>query len=237
MEELRSATARAFANIAFIKYWGNRDEQLRLPASPSLSMNLAGLYTDTTVRWGASEDSLTINGRRAEQAAITRVAAHLDELRNRLSITGRAAVASETNIPIGAGIASSAAAFAALTVAGVAAAGRQADEATLSALARLGSGSAARSVPGGFVAWPVSDAHETCCAHSIAAAEHWPLADVIAIVDAGEKGSLLAPRPSIRAHQPFAGRPHCQRGRALCPLPASHPAARFRRIRGRRRAG
>ncbi len=59
-----SATAIAHPNIAFIKYWGNRDEALRLPANGSISMNLAGLETRTTVRVDAtlSADRLTLNG-------------------------------------------------------------------------------------------------------------------------------------------------------------------------------
>ena len=187
MPAKRRATARAFANIAFIKYWGNADERLRLPANPSLSMNLDGLYAQTTVSWGTLEDSLTINGEDASASAHARVVVHLDELRQRLNIQGKACVESQTNIPLGAGIASSAAAFAALTVAALAAAGIERDEAVVSALARLGSGSAARSVPTGFVAWPASETHETGFAHSIAPPEHWALADVIAVVHAGEK--------------------------------------------------
>ena len=192
----RRATARAFANIAFIKYWGNVNEHLRLPANPSLSMNLDGLYAQTTVSWGTAKDSLAINGEHASESARTRVGAHLDELRQRLNIQGKARVESQTNIPLGAGIASSAAAFAALTVAALAAAGIERDEATVSALARLGSGSAARSVPTGFVAWPASETHETSFAHSIAPPEHWALADVIAVVHAGEKAVS-----SRRGHQ------------------------------------
>ncbi len=181
------ATARAFANIAFIKYWGNTDQSLRLPANPSLSMNLEGLYAQTTVTWGVATDSLLINGQKAGPAATARVGKHLQELRNRFGIQHHAQVESVTNIPLGAGIASSAAAFAALTVAALAAAGLHCDEATLSALARLGSGSAARSIPTGFVAWPKSDAHESGFARSIAPPEHWPLADVIAIINPDEK--------------------------------------------------
>ena len=184
---LQSVTARAYSNIAFIKYWGNQDEALRLPANPSVSMNLAGLYTQATVTWGRAEDSLTINGGKATKKALARVSQHLDVLRRRLSLTGNAHVHSLTNIPIGAGVASSAAAFAAITVAAIAAAGREMDESTISALARLGSGSAARSIPSGFVALPTSKTHECGYATSIAPPEHWQLADVIAITHAGEK--------------------------------------------------
>lgn len=183
------ATARAHSNIAFIKYWGNRDDALRLPANASLSMNLADLHTTTTVEWSAAwpADSLRINGEQADAAALKRVSQHLDAIRRRLEIEAPARVASANNFPMGTGIASSAAAFAALTLAAVAAAGKDVPESELSALARLGSGSAARSIPAGFVEWRAGDSHMTSFAKSFAAAEHWQLADVIAIVSRDHK--------------------------------------------------
>ncbi|MCY4464380.1 MAG: diphosphomevalonate decarboxylase [Chloroflexi bacterium] len=178
------ASARAYSNIAFIKYWGNRDHLLRLPANSSLSMNLSALHTTTTVRWLAdmAVDSLTINGEAPTVAALRRVQAHLDMLRRRLGTTLRAQVDSRNNFPMGAGIASSASAFAALTMAAVAALHQQLSERELSALARLGSGSAARSIPGGFVEWRFANTHEDSTAETIAPADHWHLVDVIAIV-------------------------------------------------------
>lgn len=181
------AIARAHSNIAFIKYWGNRNERLRLPANSSISMNLDSLYTQTTVTWGTKADALTINGEKASSSALTRVSNHLEEIRQRFNLREKASVESVTNIPLGAGIASSAAAFAAMTVAATTAAGIHCDEATLSTLARLGSGSAARSIPSGFVSWQTGDTHETSFAQSIASPQHWELTDVIAIVNAGEK--------------------------------------------------
>ena len=116
-----SATARAYSNIAFIKYWGNLDDALRLPANGSLSMNLLGLHTTTNVRWLASpgDDSLTINDEPAQPNALRRANTHLDVIRERLDITHRAEIRSTNNFPMGAGIASSASAFAALTLAAV----------------------------------------------------------------------------------------------------------------------
>ena len=181
------AIARAHSNIAFVKYWGNRDERQRLPANSSISMNLDSLYTQTAVTWGTKSDTLTINGKNASYSALTRVSNHLDEIRERFNLSDKASVESVTNIPLGAGIASSAAAFAAMTVAATVAAGILCDEATLSTIARLGSGSAARSIPSGFVSWKTGDTHETSYAQSIASPQHWELSDVIAIVNAGEK--------------------------------------------------
>ena len=183
------ASARAHSNIAFIKYWGNRDHERRLPANSSLSMNLAELHTSTTVEWSQTlpADSLTINGAPADGAAEARVSRHLDALRRRLSTDQHARVESRNNFPIGTGIASSASAFAALTVAAVAAQGRQLNERELSSLARLGSGSAARSIPAGLVEWRAGHSHESSYAETFAAADHWALADVIAVVSRRHK--------------------------------------------------
>ncbi len=183
------AEARANSNIAFIKYWGNHDERLRLPQNPSLSMNLAGVYTRTRVTWDANlrTDQLILNGRGADAGALQRVSDHLSILRQRFGLTSFAHVESENNFPMGAGIASSASSFAALTVAAVEAAHLTASERELTTLARLGSGSASRSVPSGYVEWYEGDSHESSFAESFAPAEYWDLVDVIAIVDSGHK--------------------------------------------------
>lgn len=184
-----SATAIAHPNIAFIKYWGNRDDDLRLPANPSISMNLDGLHAETTVTWSdeLTADTLTLNGTLETGTACDRVTAHLNILRQRLPITQYAAVESQNNFPTGAGIASSAAAFAALTAAAVAAAGVEMSERELTTLARMGSGSAARSVPGGFVEWHTGASHKESYAESFAPADHWDIVDVIAVVSRAHK--------------------------------------------------
>ncbi len=189
MTSLRRATAQAPANIAFIKYWGNRDHRWNLPQNASLSMNLDGLYAETTVTWADDQpsDTLVLNGESASQEALARVSTHLDILRSRLNIRSRAEVISKNNFPMGAGIASSAAAFAALTVAGTAAAGVELSERELTTIARIGSGSASRSIPTGYVEWHLGEAHENSFAESIAPPEHWALIDVIAVVSQAHK--------------------------------------------------
>jgi diphosphomevalonate decarboxylase len=96
-------------------------------------------------------------------------------------------VISENNFPAGAGIASSAAAFGALALAASKAVGLQFNEAELSRLARRGSGSAARSIPGGFVEWKLGTGDSDSIAESIAPPEHWDLTDCIAIVSSRHK--------------------------------------------------
>jgi diphosphomevalonate decarboxylase len=183
------ATAQANANIAFIKYWGNRDDNLRLPANASISMNLDGLFAKTTVFWDErlKNDQLILNGSEQTGNALQRVSDHLTALRQRLNITGYAAVESVNNFPTGAGIASSAAAFAALTVAAVKAAGIDLTERELSTLARLGSGSASRSIPTGFVQWYAADTHEDSFAESVASPDYWDIVDIIAVVNSQHK--------------------------------------------------
>lgn len=183
------ATARAHPNIAFIKYWGNADDALRIPVNSSISMNLAGLYAETQVTWGIDSpgDQLMLNGTERHGAELERVVRHLDILRRRLALDGRARVVSTNNFPTGAGVASSAAAFAALTKAGIAAAGVQIGEREQSTLARRGSGSAARSIPGGFVEWYAGSTDADSYAETVAAPDHWELVDVVAVVSTSHK--------------------------------------------------
>ncbi len=201
------ATARACSNIAFIKYWGNRNSALRLPANGSISMNLDGLETVTTVRFDPAlpADRLILDGKEQGGEVLERVSRHLDHLRTLAGIQTRALVISRNNFPTGAGIASSASAFSALTVAACAALGLRLSERQLSALARLGSGSACRSVPGGFVEWYAGRDHDSSHAQSIAPPEHWALVDLVAIVSSAHKavgstgGHALAPTSPLQA--------------------------------------
>jgi diphosphomevalonate decarboxylase len=183
------ATAIAPANIAFIKYWGNRDPDLRLPVNDSLSMNLSAAVTRTTVAFQPHRDTdrIVIDGSVRAGPAADRVTRHIDLIRQRAGISARALVVSSSTFPAGTGIASSASGFAALTLASSAAAGLVLDERNLSALARRGSGSAARSVPGGFVVWRAAEHDEDSYAYSIAPPEHWDLHDLVAIVSREHK--------------------------------------------------
>lgn len=184
-----SATALSHPNIAFIKYWGNRNDALRLPSNGSISMNLEGLFTRTTVSFQPSLpfDELIINGREVVGKGLERVSYILDLIREKAGVKMNAEVMSENNFPSGAGIASSAAAFAALALAGSKAAGLDLSERELSILARRGSGSASRSIPAGFVEWGMGEADSDSYARSIAPADHWDLADCIAIVSSTHK--------------------------------------------------
>jgi diphosphomevalonate decarboxylase len=179
------STAEAHPNIAFIKYWGNRDDVLRLPANGSISMNLAELVTRTTVEFDSSfkEDVLLLNGRPAESLQTKRVTAFLDLVRWKAGNSHFAKVITENNFPAGSGIASSASAFAALAMAGSTALGLSLSESVLSSLARRGSGSASRSIPAGFVEWFAGTDDASSYAQSIAQPDHWDLIDLVTVLD------------------------------------------------------
>ncbi len=202
-----SATAIALPNIALIKYWGDRDPRLRLPSTGSISMNLAGLYTRTSVSFDPAfqTDALTLNDRLLKGQALSRVCALLSQVRQLAGLRHYAQVISENNFPMGAGIASSASAFAALALAASSAAGLELNQKQLSRLARAGSGSACRSVPGGFVEWQVGVGDDDSYAFSIAPPEHWALADCIAMIsqehkDVGSReGHVLAASSPLQA--------------------------------------
>ena len=172
-----TATARAHPNLALVKYWGRRDPALNLPANGSISLNLSGAVTTTTVAFDRTQvaDKVAINGKLADDVAQRRVTAHLDQVRALAHFTYRATVVSDNSFPTSAGVASSSSAFAALTRAAVAAAGLELSLRELSILARKGSGSAARSIPDGFVEWLPGRDDESSYAFSLAPCDHWDL--------------------------------------------------------------
>jgi len=195
------ATAVACANIAFIKFWGKRDAELNLPANSSLSMNLEGLTTVTTVEFSPDfdDDLVILNGQEMRGETRQRIVAHLDRVRARAGRRARARVISENSFPVGTGLASSASGFAALSLAASKSAGLELSQRELSILARFGSGSACRSIPGGFTEWAAGTCSDDSFARQIAPPEHWDLRDVIAIVSQAHKrvgsteGHALAP--------------------------------------------
>ncbi len=201
------STAQSHPNIALIKYWGNRDDKLRLPSNGSISMNLDGLFTRTTVSFQSSlsSDKLIINGHKTIGKGLERVSSILNLVREMAGLKMKAEVTSKNNFPAGAGIASSAAAFSALALASSKAAGLDLSETELSRLARRGSGSASRSIPSGFVEWKMGTGDLDSIAVSIAPPKHWDLADCVAIVSASQKktgsteGHALAPTSPLQA--------------------------------------
>ncbi|RZV39449.1 MAG: diphosphomevalonate decarboxylase [Chromatiales bacterium] len=177
-------TAIAQPNIALIKYWGKRNTKRNLPAVGSISITLRELFTRMHVKFDASlaADTLIVNGT-PDNAMLPRLASCLDRIAG--PDRHRARIASDCNFPIAAGLASSASAFAAITVAAAAAAGKEFGQDSLASLAGQGSGSAARSLFGGFVELKNMDDDIRCATILDAAA--WPLSVIVAITEKGPK--------------------------------------------------
>ena len=202
-----TATAVSHPNIAFIKYWGNLDDALRIPANGSISMNLGNLTTQTRVTFDSHlpEDIFDLNGVRQSGAALKRVTSHINLIRGIRGIAMHAHIFSENDFPTGSGIASSASAFAALTLAATTALGLQVGEKDLSRIARRGSGSACRSIPGGFVEWTAGSNDRDSYAFSIADPGYWDLTDCIAILEADHKKVGSSEGHAIAKTSPLQG--------------------------------
>ena len=171
------ATARARTNIALVKYWGKADAALNIPAVGSISVTLGDLWSDTEVIFAASavKDRLELDGAQ-DPAQTERVSRFLDLVRAAAGASHRARVVSRNNFPTGAGLASSASGFAALAAAACRALGLELSPRELSILARRGSGSAARSIFGGFVEMRRGAAADgsDAFAEPLAPPSHWP---------------------------------------------------------------
>ena len=166
------ATAFAPVNVAAIKYWGKTDSKLRLPANPSLSVNLTNLGTTTTIEWVK---------KLSHDQADERMTEHLNRIRKLAKINLKAKVTTKNNFPASTGLSSSASGFAALTLAATAAAGLRLSQKDLSRLARLGSGSACRSIPDGWVEWKKGN-DETSFGKTIFPASYWNLSVLVVIL-------------------------------------------------------
>ncbi|MGV0167411.1 diphosphomevalonate decarboxylase [Furfurilactobacillus sp. WILCCON 0119] len=179
----RPVTARAHTNIALVKYWGKADEQLMLPTNDSISMTLDHFYSTTTVHFDPTLtiDELTLDGLTLPATGQQRIRHFMDFIRQTAGITTFAHIETANHVPTTAGLASSASGFAALAGAAAKAAGLPTDGQTLSRLARRGSGSASRSIFGGFVQWHAGHDDLTSFAEPLQETVTWPLR-MIAIV-------------------------------------------------------
>jgi diphosphomevalonate decarboxylase len=189
----------AAPNIALVKYWGMRDERLVLPNNSSLSMTVSHLRTRTWVRFDPSlkADRFWLNGRPAAPGPLQGALDFLALVREEAGLTGFAEVRSHNNFPTASGLASSASGFAALAGAASLAAGLRLSPSELSRLARRGSGSASRSIFGGFVEWSAgrrADGRDSY-AHPLFPPDHWPdLRDVVVIVAGAPEKSVRSAR-------------------------------------------
>ena len=200
---MKTARARACSNMALVKYWGKRDEALVLPFTGSLSMTMDSLVTESSVTFTGESgpDSLMLDGAPAQAGEVKRASALLDLIRANHPGLGAARIESANNFPTAGGLASSASGFAALAAAASWAAGLDTSVEEMSILARRASGSACRSVLGGFVEWVRGERADglDSVARQVLDRGAWDVAMSVAMVDVGrkEKSSRDAMKQSV----------------------------------------
>lgn len=179
---------RAHTNIALIKYWGKENEELIIPNNNSLSLTLDAFYTDTHVVFDRSlkEDVLILDGVTQDVTSLKKVQKVLNEVRRQADLTDKARVESINHVPTAAGLASSASGLAALAGAASDAAGLSLSPRELSKLARMGSGSACRSIYGGFAEWEKGHSHSSSYAVPIDEAD-WDICMLFIVVNDAKK--------------------------------------------------
>ncbi len=182
-EEKGGGEVYAPATIALVKYWGKRDEALNLPVTGSLSISLGPLGSHVALARGeGAGDRVWLNGRElaAESSFARRAGAYLDLFRP--SADFRFELKARNTVPTAAGFASSASGFAALAKAVDGLFGWGLSTRELSILARLGSGSAARSLEEGFVEWRAGEAADGMDSYAERLGAEWPELRVGALV-------------------------------------------------------
>lgn len=182
--------ARAYTNIALIKYWGKKDQVLMIPQNNSISLTLDAFYSETRVTFDShlTTDQFILNDVLRDEKHGKKVFQFLDLMRQHAGITTKAQVISENHVPTAAGLASSASGMAALAGACAVALDLPQDAVSLSRFARRGSGSASRSIYGGFAEWQKGTDDTNSYAVSLKEdLSTWPLAMVFLLVDSQEK--------------------------------------------------
>lgn len=199
---------RAHTNIALIKYWGKRDEALILPASSSLSLTLDAFYTDTSVTFDTAiqEDIFYLNGILQNEIATKKVSHFLNLFRKAAGIDAPALIQSTNFVPTAAGLASSASGMAALAGAANLACNLQLTQRELSMFARRGSGSATRSIYGGFVEWQMGTSSADSYAVPIDDAD-WDIGMLVVVVNGRQKemSSRLGMKNTVETSPFYAG--------------------------------
>lgn len=181
---------RAHTNIALIKYWGKRNDELFLPMNSSLSLTLDAFYTDTEVVLDSdfTSDTFFLNDVKQDEKETEKITKFLNLFRNEVNMETKACVKSYNHVPTAAGLASSASAFSALAGAMNQASGLNLDSKTLSTFARRGSGSATRSIYGGFVEWYMGEDDLSETSHAIPVDDaSWDIGMIVIAVNTGRK--------------------------------------------------
>jgi len=179
----------AYSNIALIKYWGKRDNLLNLPTKSSVSLGLGSLKTTTKVKISDSDRIFINDIVLSDNESIIKIMRFLHIFRRRYGISDFFEINSSNNFPTSAGLASSASGFAALAKALNFVCNLNLDSKELSILARLGSGSACRSIQGGFCYWSKGDLLDGSDSYSkqMFNSEYWPELRIIVVIVNSEK--------------------------------------------------
>ncbi|MBI5553356.1 MAG: diphosphomevalonate decarboxylase [Candidatus Diapherotrites archaeon] len=211
MNSLKSS-AIAYSNIALVKYWGRhpRLAHLNIPLNDSVSMTKEGmgkikLQSHTTIEFSSryKSDSGSLNGKKMGEKELARMRLVVDPLREAAGVPDAFRLASQNDFPTAAGLASSAAGFAALARAAADALQLDYSLGLLSSMARLGSGSAARSLHGGLVWWHAGHSHESSYAEQLCGPNDFPLRAVVAVVNPDAKKVSSLDGHSAAASSPF----------------------------------
>ncbi|MDO1605443.1 diphosphomevalonate decarboxylase [Lactobacillus sp. YT155] len=185
---MNQATAIAHTNIALIKYWGKANEELRLPYTDSLSLTLDEFFTQTTAIVNSEkEDIFILDNQLQTPEKSQRVFKFLDYFRKQYGINEHFKIESQNHVPNSAGLASSASAFAALSGALSKAVKLDTDLTELSRLARVGSGSASRSIFGGFVQWHAGTDNQSSYSEQLSTASESDISVVSVIINSDKK--------------------------------------------------
>jgi len=190
------ATAETTPNIAVVKYWGKENDEKNIPYFSSLSFTMdRQLLTRSTIAFSPEfkEDEAWLNGKKLDEKKLAEIQKSIKQLREKAKTSWKFKLVSKNFFPTAAGMASSASGFAALVLAADKALGTSEPKKELSKIARLISGSACRSLYGGFVEWQKGEKEDAsdCFSYQIADEKHWPeLVNIIAIIDTNEKKIL-----------------------------------------------
>jgi diphosphomevalonate decarboxylase len=195
---MAAVVCKAGPSLALVKYWGKRSSRDNTAATTSIALTLKGLVTETRVSLADGQDRVVVGGREQDPA---RYAAFFDHLRSVAGVNHRFDATSTNSFPTGAGLASSSSGFAALAWACTRAAGLDLAAGHVSAIARVGSASAARAVFGGWVELPAGQR----AARRLYGPEHWPEVRVVVVTvrAAAKEVSSRAAMELTRGTSPF----------------------------------
>ena len=186
-------TALSHPNKALVIYWGNEDDTLRIPTRSSLSITLQGInqpldYIVSLRTVGSSErDKVIIDGIEDKGDIYSHFVHHLNAMRSYTGFKDKVEVTTRKSFPVGTGLAGSAASASALAEAFAGLIGKTSDTRLKSIMARRGSGSASRSVFGGFVKWQKGNSDDSSYAKQLFNENQWDLRDLIAMVSSNPK--------------------------------------------------